>query len=215
MMRILVVSDVRIVLEGLHSVLAQQNGVDIISTVDMRHATHRSAQLNPDIVLFDAVRLESIGIVKDLVASSPRTKVVAFGVKEIEAQMLALAAAGTAGCVCDSAASGDMVKVLQQVVAAALPYQQLATPSPDGGDNGHADPHADPMPLSRRELQIAHLIENGLTNKQIARQLGIVAATVKNHVHNMCEKLKVHRRGQVAARTRALLRACAAFPARQ
>jgi two-component system, NarL family, nitrate/nitrite response regulator NarL len=220
MIRILVVSDVRIVLEGLHSVLAQQNGVDIISTVDMRHATHRSAQLNPDIVLFDAVRLESIGIVRDLVASSPHTKVVAFGVKEIDAQILALAAAGTAGCVCDSAASDDMVKVLQQVLCeeppgppqtAALPYPPLARRSHDGGDNGNAYP----MPLSRRELQIAHLIETGLTNKQIARQLGIVAATVKNHVHNMCEKLKVHRRGEVAARTRALLRACAVFPVSQ
>jgi two-component system, NarL family, nitrate/nitrite response regulator NarL len=205
-MRILVVSDVRIVLEGLHSVLAQQNGVDIISTADMRHATHRSAQLNPDIVLFDAVRLESISIVKDLVASSPHTKVVAFGVKEIDEEILALAAAGTAGCVCDSAASDDMVRVLRQVLCTELrcPPPTAALPY-----------HTYTMPLSRRELQIAHLIENGLTNKQIARQLGIVAATVKNHVHNMCEKLKVHRRGEVAARTRAMLRACAAFPARQ
>jgi two-component system nitrate/nitrite response regulator NarL len=202
-MRILLVSDVRIVLEGLHSLLTQQNGVDIISSVDMRQATHRSAQLNPDIVLFDAVRLESIGIVKDLVASSPHTKVVAFGVKEIDAEILALAAAGTAGCVRDSAASGDMVAVLRQVLCEQpqQPPQPAALPR-----------H---QPLSRRELQIAHLIETGLPNKVIARQLGIEAATVKNHVHNMCEKLKVHRRGEVAARTRAILRACALFPAAQ
>jgi two-component system nitrate/nitrite response regulator NarL len=202
-MRILVVSDVRIVQEGLHSILAQQAGVDLISTVDMRHATHRSAQLNPDIVLFDAVRLDSLGIVKDLVASSPHAKVVAFGVKEIDAEILALAAAGTAGWVRDSVASGDMVRVLAQVLceelrcppqAAAAPYHQ---------------------PLSRRELQIAHLIETGLANKEIGRQLGIEAATVKNHVHNMCEKLKVHRRGEMAARIRAILRACALSPSRQ
>jgi two-component system nitrate/nitrite response regulator NarL len=220
MMRILIVSDVRIVLEGLHSVLAQQNGVDVINTADMRHATHRSAQLSPDIVLFDAVRLESIGIVKDLVAASPHSKVVAFGVKEIDAQILALAAAGTAGCVCDSAASGEMVRVLERVLCeelqappqtAAGPYPHLARQSHDGGDNGIAYS----MPLSPRELQIAHLIETGLSNKQIARQLGIVAATVKNHVHNMCEKLKVHRRGEVAAQTREILRACALFPASQ
>jgi two-component system, NarL family, nitrate/nitrite response regulator NarL len=200
-MRILVVSDVRVVQEGLHSVLAQQNGVDIISTVDMRHATHRSAQLNPDIVLFDAVRLESIGIVKDLVASSPHSKVVAFGVKDIDAQILALAAAGTAGYVPDSAASGDMVAVLRQVLC-----EEPRLPAPTAAPPYH-------QPLSRPDLQIARLIENGLPNKAIARQLGIEAATVKNHVHNMCEKLKVHRRGEVAARTRAILRACALFPA--
>jgi DNA-binding NarL/FixJ family response regulator len=207
MMRILIVSDVRIVLEGLHSVLAQQNGVDVINTADMRHATHRSAQLNPDIVLFDAVRRESIGIVKDLVAAAPHSKVVAFGVKEIDAQILALAAAGTAGCVCDSAASGEMVRVLERVLGEELqaPPQTAARPYP----------HGQSMPLSPRELQIAHLIETGLSNKQIARQLGIVAATVKNHVHNMCEKLKVHRRGEVAAQTREILRACALVPASQ
>jgi two-component system nitrate/nitrite response regulator NarL len=202
-MRILVVSDVRVVQEGLHSVLAQRTGVDIISTVDVRHAKDQNAQLNPDIVLLDAARSESIAIVHDLVAASPHTKVVAFGVKEIDAEILALAAAGTAGCVRDSAASGDMVAVLRQVLCEQpqQPPQPAALPR-----------H---QPLSRRELQIAHLIETGLPNKVIARQLGIEAATVKNHVHNMCEKLKVHRRGEVAARTRAILRACALFPAAQ
>jgi two-component system nitrate/nitrite response regulator NarL len=193
-MRILVVSEVRVVQEGLHSVLAQKNGIDIISTVDVQHAKHQNAQLNPDIVLLDATRSESIGIVKDLVASAPHTKVVAFGVKEIDAEILALAAAGTAGYVRDSAASADMVRVLEQVLCEEpqCPGRTVATTRP-----------VDTMPLSRRELQIAHLIDNGLTNKEIGRQLGIEAATVKNHVHNMCDKLKVHRRGEVAARIRA------------
>ena len=211
-MRILVVSDVRVVQEGLHSVLAQQEGVDIISTVDSRHAKHENAQLSPDIVLFDAARLKGIGIVKDLIASSPHTKVVAFGVKETDAEVLALAAAGTAGCVCDSAASGDMVRVLEQVLCEEPPCPSRAVATarrrvaglPQGpGGNGPAYP----LPLSPRELQIAHLIENGLANKAIGRQLGIEAATVKNHLHNICEKLKVHRRGEVAARLRALFEA--------
>jgi two-component system nitrate/nitrite response regulator NarL len=203
-MRILVVSDVRVVQEGLHSVLAQRNGVDIISTVDVRHARDQNAQLNPDIVLLDAARSESIAIVQDLVAASPHTKVVAFGVKEIDAEILALAAAGTAGWVRDSTASGDMIRALEQVLREESQCRGRIVATPDPAYN---------MPLSRRELQIAHLIENGLTNKEIGRQLGIEPATVKNHVHNMCDKLKVHRRGEVAARIRAILRACMIFPA--
>ena len=194
-------SDVRIVQEGLHSVLAQQVGVDIISTVDMRHATNQSAQLNPDIVLFDAARLESVSILKELVASSPHTKVVAFGVKETDAEASALAAAGTAGCVPDGAASGEIVKVLEQVLCGGL-----------SGPSGPVSDQADPMALSPRELQIAQLLESGLPNKIIGRQLGIEAATVKNHVHNMCEKLKVHRRGEIAARFRVLNRTHAPAP---
>jgi DNA-binding NarL/FixJ family response regulator len=208
-MRILVVSDTRVVQEGLNSVLARQDGVDIISTVEVRHAKLQNAQLNPDIVLVDAARLESIGIVKELVASSPQTKVVAFGVKDADAEVLALAAAGTAGCVRDSAASGDMLRVLEKVLCDEPPCcpppvapgrRPLARLSGAAGGNGH--PYA--RPLSPRELQIAQLIESGLPNKAIGRQLGIEAATVKNHIHNMCEKLKVHRRGEIAARVRAL-----------
>jgi two-component system, NarL family, nitrate/nitrite response regulator NarL len=217
-MRILVVSDVRVVQEGLHAVLAQKNYVDIVNTVDVRHAKHQNARLNPDIVLVDAARSGSIGIVKDLVASSPHTKIVAFGVSEIDAEILALMAAGTAGCVRDSTASGDMVRMLEQVLCdePQCPERTKATPRRQAGalsQEGTGNDHAHTMPLSRRELQIAHLIENGLTNKEIGRQLGIEAATVKNHVHNMCDKLEVHRRGEVAARIRAILRACVIFPA--
>src|SRR5262249_30645776 len=69
--------------------------------------------------------------------------------------------------------------------------------------NGQADPSC--AALSKRESQIASLIERGLSNKEIARQLGIQAATVKNHVHNILDKLKVHRRGEAAACLRAAL----------
>jgi len=54
--------------------------------------------------------------------------------------------------------------------------------------------------LTRREREIGGLLEAGLSNKDIAVQLGIEVATVKNHVHNVLEKLQVHRRGQAAAR---------------
>jgi DNA-binding NarL/FixJ family response regulator len=82
----------------------------------------------------------------------------------------------------------------------------VLSPSDNNADGGHLHGTCAAVPLSRRELQIAHLIDRGLTNKAIARQLGIEAATVKNHVHHICEKLNVHRRGEAIARIRALLR---------
>jgi len=53
--------------------------------------------------------------------------------------------------------------------------------------------------LTNREMQIVELIDQGLSNKEIASRLGIKLSTVKNHVHNILEKLQVHRRGQAAA----------------
>jgi DNA-binding NarL/FixJ family response regulator len=302
-LRVLIVSDVRVVQEGLHSVLAGKDEIEVVSTVDTQHAREQGARLHPDVILFDAARRDSVEFLKDLVASAPDSKVVAFGVKETDEEILALAAAGTAGYVCNSAESSDVVKVLEQVMcdeltcsprAAASLYRRVAalsrgdtdpvgngsvhssdtgngsggshssdtgngsggghgsdTGSGSGGshssdtggdsgsshssdtgggsgsshssdtgggsgsrrgndagtanDNGHSNGNG--LPLSRRELQIAHLIDCGLTNKQIGRELGIEAATVKNHVHNLCEKLDVHRRGEAAARIRAISRA--------
>jgi two-component system, NarL family, nitrate/nitrite response regulator NarL len=222
---VLIVSDVRVVQEGLNSVLAQRTGVDVVSAVDMLHARAEIARLHPHVVLFDAARQGSVEFVKALVASAPHSKVVAFGVKETAEEFLALAAAGTAGYVCDSAECSDVVKVLEQVMCDELPcspraaaslYRRVATLSQGGDDpisvdNGNGQ--ADAVPLSRRELQVGHLLDGGLTNKEIGRQLGIEAATVKNHVHNMCEKLKVHRRGEAAARIRAIARCLARLSA--
>jgi len=249
-LRVLIVSDVRVVQEGLQSVLARRDEVDVVSTADTLHATEQSTRLHPDVVLFDAARHDSVEFLKDLVASAPNSRVVAFGVKETDEEIFALAAAGTAGYVCNSAESSDVVRVLEQVMCDELPcspraaaslYRRVAalsrsdtdpvgngqgnasshgnasasdgagngSGSGHGNRNGHrnGDGHARGAPLSRRELQIAHLVDRGLTNKQIGRELGIEAATVKNHVHNMCEKLAVHRRGEAAARIRAISRA--------
>jgi two-component system, NarL family, nitrate/nitrite response regulator NarL len=214
-LRVLIVSDVRVVQEGLRSVLAKCNEVDVVSTVDMLQARDQSARLHPDVILFDAARQDSVELLKDLVASQPHSKVVAFGVKDADDDILALAAAGTAGYICDSAEGSDVVKVLERVMcdellcsprASASLYRRVATLSQGGGNDsvGVGNGHVGAALLSRREVQVAHLIDRGLTNKQIGRELGIEAATVKNHVHNMCEKLDVHRRGEAAARVRAI-----------
>jgi DNA-binding NarL/FixJ family response regulator len=53
--------------------------------------------------------------------------------------------------------------------------------------------------LSRREIEIVSLIDRGLTNKEIAGRLFIALATVKNHVHNVLDKLDVQGRDEAAA----------------
>src|SRR5262249_29660633 len=47
------------------------------------------------------------------------------------------------------------------------------------------------LDLSIREIQILHLVGTGLSNKDIAQKLCISVPTVKNHIHNILQKLKV------------------------
>jgi two-component system, NarL family, nitrate/nitrite response regulator NarL len=194
---VLIVSDVRVVQEGLQTVLEQQSGIARISTTDVPHAVERCEWVDPDVILFDAAHGDESELLLRLVAAAPRARAVAFGAQQNEAEALAHAASGAVYCVNASAASDELVRVLECISGdrEALSARQDAprAPPPPG------------LPLSPRELQIARLIDRGLTNKEIARELGIETATVKNHVHNLCEKLCVHRRGQATARIRAIL----------
>ena len=47
-------------------------------------------------------------------------------------------------------------------------------------------------PLTRREIEVLHHVAAGLPNKEVARNLGLSLATVRNHVHNILVKLGVH-----------------------
>jgi DNA-binding NarL/FixJ family response regulator len=58
--------------------------------------------------------------------------------------------------------------------------------------------------LTGRERQVAALIARGLSNKEIAAQLYVQPATVKNHVHHILRKLQCQRRGEAAALLRSM-----------
>jgi two-component system, NarL family, nitrate/nitrite response regulator NarL len=58
--------------------------------------------------------------------------------------------------------------------------------------------------LTTRELEVLRLIDEGLSNKEIANALSIELTTVKNHVHHILKKLDVRRRTAAAARARRL-----------
>lgn len=55
------------------------------------------------------------------------------------------------------------------------------------------------VPLTSREREVVALIDQGFSNKQIASQLTIEVATVKNHIHNALEKPGAKRRSEAAA----------------
>jgi DNA-binding CsgD family transcriptional regulator len=78
----------------------------------------------------------------------------------------------------------------------ANPSPQLARPNPE------TEPLVEP--LTGRELEVLHLIEQGLTNQQIAERMVVAASTVKTHINNIYAKLGVQTRTQAVRRGREL-----------
>jgi LuxR family maltose regulon positive regulatory protein len=99
-----------------------------------------------------------------------------------------------------------MARLLQEARArAVMPDYIQALLAAFDGDRLFSLPSATlPEPLSPREQEVLELVAAGLTNREIAEQLVISAATVKKHVGNLSAKLGVSNRTQAAARAREL-----------
>jgi DNA-binding CsgD family transcriptional regulator len=93
------------------------------------------------------------------------------------------------GRVPDPAAGGDYITL----------NFHLVVDRSDCGAGAGGDGEEERTLLTRRQTEIAHLLERGLTNKEIANKLNISPATVKNHVHAILGKLDLDRRSKVAA----------------
>lgn len=191
--------------EGLSRALSAQEGVRVVgSTAGVGEARQAIARMRPDVVLLDTGTDPDFVLVDVASTVSPDTRVVALGVREVEQDVLRCAEAGVAGYVRREASIAELVAVIESAARgelrcspsiAGLLFRRVALLTEGSGWTPQ-------VPLTPRELQIAGLIDEGLSNKQIAQRLQIGVSTVKNHVHNLLKKLNTSKRGVAAARYR-------------
>jgi two-component system, NarL family, nitrate/nitrite response regulator NarL len=207
MIRILIVAEIRLYREGLAGMLRAEaaDEIDVVATANgADDAVRALRELAPDIVLLDMAP-DNAWLVRALTAAVPGTRVVALAVPENEAEVLACAEAGVAGFVTRDASVEDVVAAVEgaargEVLASprmvATLFERIATLALE------RSPQSIESRLTARELEILDLVDQGLSNKEIARRLTIELSTVKNHVHNIFEKLNVSRRSEASARHR-------------
>lgn len=204
MPRVLIVSDVRVYREAMAALLASR--VEIVGTVAKAELAACAVRLCSDVVLIDA---------KCLSSSAPATasgvalmrKIIAFAVTNTESEILACAEAGIFGFIGDDGSAEDIVAAAVSVARGELPATPRFVGTPIQWVTAILHSHAqDPVAaaLSNRELEVSRCLLLGRSNKEIARQLRISTATVKNHVHHILEKLHVHRRAEAVAAMRNL-----------
>ena len=204
MTRIFIISEVRLYREGLVRLLQRGSRLDVVGTAsDLEEGLERLDALEepPEAVLLDLPARLGLGALEELGRAAPGARVVALNVAEDdEAAVIAWAEAGVSGLL---AREVDVAEVERAVETTArggtVCSPQLAAVLLKRVAKG-ADER--PPPLTAREREIAALIDEGLSNKEIAARLEIELPTVKNHVHNLLTKLKATRRGQAAAMLR-------------
>jgi two-component system nitrate/nitrite response regulator NarL len=198
--RLYILGDVRLHREGLARQLEGRPNVKVVGAGILDDAVRLLRSTPVDVTLLDSVQLEIPTVVDALRRALRRLRIVALGVREVESEVLACAAAGVDAYVPMDAAVEDVIAVVESImrdelmcspkVAASL-YNSIASLGADGGAS-----------LTSRELQVVEMVSRGLSNKEISRNLSIEPSTAKNHVQKILEKLGVHRRGQAAAKMR-------------
>ena len=208
-LRIVIVSGVRFLREGLAEVFERDPRVSVVELcADLFEAAALAPALDADVVLLDATVPGSIAAVRRALEIVPGMRIIVTAVRETEDDIVAWAEAGVIGYIPSTAALTELVRLVldihggrqicsSQVAAGLLRRIALgAVPA-----NGRDSPAPGPL-LTKRERQAAQLIITGLSDKEIARQLNISLATTKSHVHNLLGKLNVRRRSQVVDRMR-------------
>jgi DNA-binding NarL/FixJ family response regulator len=164
------------------------------------------ADLEACVFVADSAAVRNTGLVPRLTSRAPRAKVVAFAVaEENEAEIIACARAGVAGFVARDASVEELVDAIRSAAGGGARCSPRVTAVVLGQLARSAAPHAAMQEgvLTPRENEILGLIDAGYSNKRIARTLGLEISTIKNHVHNILEKLRVAHRGEAAAFVRA------------
>jgi len=199
--RVAILSVVRVYAEGVAEYLRGRGNVTVIGITHNYVEITKLLQSTPiDLLLCDTSERQTAAEVRELATAYTDVRIIAVALAETETEISTWADAGIHAYVPRHASLAQ----LYTTVLGAMRGEVRCSPKitgwllrelrhrPDRTQIGER--------LTSREIQTLHLISQGLSNKDIACELGISVATVKNHVHSVLEKLRVQSRSQAAAR---------------
>jgi two-component system, NarL family, nitrate/nitrite response regulator NarL len=202
LIHILVSIETRVYREGITQLLEKYNDIHVIATTSSLQDTFElCSTASPDILLLDATLPEQLSTIRKVRADFPAIKIILMSMQACRNQMSKFAGEGVEAFVTREDSIDDLYQAIcaamkngfwcSSRVAKVLLDQHTAQPEP-------VTPLTD-SPLTRQQENVLQLLESGISNKEIARRLHIEAATVKNHVHHILQRLQVNSRGEAAA----------------
>ncbi len=206
-MRVLLVDDHALFLEGLQKLLTGR-GVQVVGTArDGLEGLEKTRQLSPDIILMD-IRMpvcDGLTATRLIKAEKPETKIVMLTTSTDEADLFEAIKSGACGYLLKSLEAEPFITYLQGVMrgeaavsremAGALLKEFARQAGAGGAGPGSSTEEA----LTPRQLEILQLVAEGISYKDIAERLYLSEHTVKYHVGEIMQRLHLKNRSQVLA----------------
>jgi len=204
-MKILIVDDHVLFREGLASLIAKQPDLKVVGEAgSVAEAVELSRALKPDMILMDFNLPDGNGLdaTQIILADQPNMKIVFLTIYEDDDRLFSAIRSGAQGYLLKNIPVVKLLAALRGLIekGEAAITRQMTTrlmeefthtrKSESEGSNALSE-------LTNREREILRYLASGATNQEIALKLVISENTVKNHVHNILEKLNLRSRREV------------------
>ena len=211
--RVLIADGHPIVIVGVRKVLENHPEIEVVGdAADGMDAIEKAVLLEPDVVLLELKlpRVDGLTVLRSIQTRAPKSKVILFAAPEHREEFVEAMKLGCCGILPKDVPVSLIEKSVLKVHAGeiwldsnttAAVMRKFATPgetpsAPTPPANGKAP--RERAQLSQREREIIILIAQGYKNKEIAEKMFITEQTVKNHLHNVFDKLGVSDRLELA-----------------
>ena len=192
--KVLIADDHAIVRMGLTALLGTERGIEVVGRAKNGiEAVNETVRLHPDVVIMDLMMPKKNGVeaTAEIAQTAPASKVIVlttFGTSDGIAHALQ---SGAKGALLKDADNAQLVKAIRTVAAGGEHI------SPDIRQQLAVDP---PLPrLTPKQKEVLCSISRGLTDRDIAQQLGIRQDTVNDHVSSILEKLNAANRTEAVS----------------
>jgi DNA-binding NarL/FixJ family response regulator len=205
--RVGIVDDHPIVREGLRKLLELEDDIEVVGEADNgRTALELVEDAHPDILLLDLKMpgMDGLTALQTMQNAGHPTRVIVLTASEDKSEWVQAMKLGCSGIVIKQTQPELIVKSIHKVQSGeiwldshttAAVMRQFAAPGeplPPGSKSRERSP------LSNREREIVALVAQGYKNKEMAEKMFISEQTVKNHLHNIFDKLGVSDRLELA-----------------
>jgi two-component system, NarL family, nitrate/nitrite response regulator NarL len=187
--------------QGLVNLLRQQPDIAVSGEVGtLVEAREELSRLSPDVVFidFNLPDGDSLIAVKEILAMKPNVKVIFLTEYDEEDMMIAAIRSGASGYLLKDLEAPNLLASLRGLQGGQAPISRIMVTRlvREISKNNHTISMDGTVfdKLTPREQDVLHELINGGTNREIATRLYISEYTVKNHLHNILEKLEVGNR---------------------
>jgi two-component system nitrate/nitrite response regulator NarL len=195
--RLLLVDDHPIVLDGIKSHLCAQPEFEVVGDASNGQEALRKAKLTlPDVVLMDISmpHMNGLEAMSNLRKQVPEAKVLVLTMHDSKEYLAQIIRLGARGYLLKDCSPTELVQAIKAVHSGEVYFSPaisrvLVEEMVDGKSAADAPI---PLPLTERERQVLSLIAEGLLNKQIADRLGIGVRTIETHRERIMRKLDIH-----------------------